>query len=397
LTPLSHAQTPFGRFASRPTLALTASSLSFDASEGTAVPARQPLWRQRLHSVLMSARRVAPVVLPMLLVSLLFLSPAFAAAPRTSQELRALIRERSGQSPIKGASFLRKLLMGVNAKGAIRNSKAGDTRAEMTMFLNGASMALILFVWGAVAQFGAKREEARQNSNMRREVMREKEYRENMYFEAAETILKKLAEPKLKGSVKASLTKQLQEIDPDGRIRAFLEGKADRPDLSKSLEQSRREKDEKRKKSASPLQKKKETKGSSKADLRDEEDDLDEDDGDDEPAPTRKSPPARPSASASPSSSSRSSRGNGVSSGSRASTSKSSAGAGADSMAFKVLNELEDSLIGVLPDAKREQLLEYLKARIDSISDEAKRGGVVNKIAEKLGDDQYWVDYAGKI
>ncbi|KAJ1431267.1 hypothetical protein B484DRAFT_43743 [Ochromonadaceae sp. CCMP2298] len=175
----------------------------------------------------------------MLLVSLLFLSPAFAAAPRTSQELRALIRERSGQSPIKGASFLRKLLMGVNAKGAIRNSKAGDTRAEMTMFLNGASMALILFVWGAVAQFGAKREEARQNSNMRREVMREKEYRENMYFEAAETILKKLAEPKLKGSVKASLTKQLQEIDPDGRIRAFLEGKADRPDLSKSLEQSR--------------------------------------------------------------------------------------------------------------------------------------------------------------
>lgn len=53
-----------------------------------------------------------------------------------------------------------------------------------------------------------------------------------MYFEAVETIVNKLADPKLKGSSRADLTRQLKDLDPDGRIRAFLEGKITRPDLS---------------------------------------------------------------------------------------------------------------------------------------------------------------------
>lgn len=53
-----------------------------------------------------------------------------------------------------------------------------------------------------------------------------------MYFEAVEQILSKLADPKLKGSVRADLSKQLKDLDPDGRIRDFLEGKTTRPSLS---------------------------------------------------------------------------------------------------------------------------------------------------------------------
>ena len=62
---------------------------------------------------------------------------------------------------------------------------------------------------------------------------------QNMYFEAVETILEKLSKPGIKGAAKANLTRQLREIDPDGKIRAFLEGKADRPDLSDEISRSR--------------------------------------------------------------------------------------------------------------------------------------------------------------
>ena len=40
-----------------------------------------------------------------------------------------------------------------------------------------------------------------------------------MYFEAVEQILKKLSDPKIKGSLKANLTKQLKDLDPDEKIR----------------------------------------------------------------------------------------------------------------------------------------------------------------------------------
>ena len=39
-------------------------------------------------------------------------------------------------------------------------------------------MMMILFVWGSVAYLFQKREEAKELSNMRKEVLREKQYRE---------------------------------------------------------------------------------------------------------------------------------------------------------------------------------------------------------------------------
>ena len=53
-----------------------------------------------------------------------------------------------------------------------------------------------------------------------------------MYFEAVQEIQKKLEDPKLKGSTKANLQKQLKELDPDGAIALFLAGNGPRPDIS---------------------------------------------------------------------------------------------------------------------------------------------------------------------
>ena len=64
--------------------------------------------------------------------------------------------------------------------------------------------------------------------HLKRELNRVTEYKENMYFEAVQDILEKLAEPKLKGSQKASLTRQLKDLDPDGVIRKFLEEKGEK-------------------------------------------------------------------------------------------------------------------------------------------------------------------------
>ena len=57
-----------------------------------------------------------------------------------------------------------------------------------------------------------------------------------MYFEAVQEILTRLAEPKLKGSVKASLLKQLKELDPDGVIQRFVQEGGPRPDLSDRID-----------------------------------------------------------------------------------------------------------------------------------------------------------------
>ncbi len=53
-----------------------------------------------------------------------------------------------------------------------------------------------------------------------------------MYFEAVQEIQKRLADPKLKSGTKASLQRQLRELDPEGRVRAFLAGSSsERPDM----------------------------------------------------------------------------------------------------------------------------------------------------------------------
>jgi len=62
-----------------------------------------------------------------------------------------------------------------------------------------------------------------------------------------------------------------------------------------------------------------------------------------------------------------------------------------------VLAELYDSLAGTLTPQLRKVLVEYLKGRIESVSDPKKRQNATAKIAERLGDVDYWVDYASKL
>ena len=62
-----------------------------------------------------------------------------------------------------------------------------------------------------------------------------------------------------------------------------------------------------------------------------------------------------------------------------------------------MLGELYEGLDGVVSDDSRANIVEYLKQRIEGISDPVRREGTIRKIAERLGDDDYWVDYASKL
>lgn len=50
-----------------------------------------------------------------------------------------------------------------------------DTHPNLSI---GVTMLMILFVWGSIAYLFQKREETMELSNMRKEVLREKQYRE---------------------------------------------------------------------------------------------------------------------------------------------------------------------------------------------------------------------------
>jgi len=375
-------------------------------------------------------KKALPVILPLLLIggALLF-NPSFAvAAPTSSREIRDMYFAKQQQNAAgtgvgtaarrmpSTRDILQKIFLGVNASGTYRNSvRAGDTRSGLTMLINGLTMMIILGVWGSIASGIANNQHKRQIANMRREVIREKEYRENMYFEAVETILEKLANPNLKGSAKANLTRQLKDIDPDGKIRDFLEGKAERPDLSDQIDASKKAKAEKKTRGDAPLKRPKKSsskspRSSSSSSRRDtdvEDSDLYDDDDDEEnerqpkrkaaeededkkqqqqqrlskqppqqrkkqaPAPAAPKPPSPPpSSSSSP---------------------------GSSVSVQDLLTELNGSLEGVLPPAQKSKLVSYLENRLVRIKDEQKRAGVMIKIAERLGDDAYWIDYANKI
>jgi hypothetical protein len=62
-----------------------------------------------------------------------------------------------------------------------------------------------------------------------------------------------------------------------------------------------------------------------------------------------------------------------------------------------VLSELDESLQNKLPTTLRQKLLTYLRSRIESLKDPTKRAGTVSKIAERLGDTNYWIDYAARL
>lgn len=75
-------------------------------------------------------------------------------------------------------TLLQKLFFGVNAKGKLGQWRAGDTRTEVSMLINGLSMLAILGVWAVGAYIAQKREESMELRNLKREVLREQEYRE---------------------------------------------------------------------------------------------------------------------------------------------------------------------------------------------------------------------------
>eukprot|EP01035_Chromulina_nebulosa_P034317 gene34317-46034_t len=200
-------------------------------------------------------KRVMPQVLryavPVIAIALVFASItsfphyAFAAAAKkkaiaaSSTAAAATAAEAAKSSPPfikiinKMGKIAQKIIYGVNSKAASRMlKKAGDTRAEISGLINAVTMVITLGAWAAVASVLSRREEASELQRMRKEVLREQEYKENMYFEAVEQIIAKLTDPKLKGSVRADLSKQLKDLDPDGRIRDFLDGKSTRPNLS---------------------------------------------------------------------------------------------------------------------------------------------------------------------
>ena len=168
-----------------------------------------------------------------------------------------------------------------------------------------------------------------------------------MYFEAVADIQDKLAEPNIKGSMKASLMKQLRELDPDGRISKFLNEGGERPDMSDIINKKSSKKNKGVKKSREADKRGIETSKISSAD-DDNEAAFDETIYSDEPYE-------------------------------------------------QLLNTLYESLSGKVDMMTRIRLRDSLRERIERISDRDKRNVTVGKIAEKLGDTEYWVDYARKL
>lgn len=55
-----------------------------------------------------------------------------------------------------------------------------------------------------------------------------------MYFDAVEKVVKLLENPKLKYDKRLKLQAELKSLDPDSRIRKFIQNGGDRPDLEVS-------------------------------------------------------------------------------------------------------------------------------------------------------------------
>jgi len=79
-------------------------------------------------------------------------------------------------------------------------------------------------------------EKAQEWKRFVKEANRDKELRENMFFEAVDDIEKKIANPKLGKKKKAILQSQLKDLDPLGQIRGFLQGNSSRPVLADESE-----------------------------------------------------------------------------------------------------------------------------------------------------------------
>ena len=274
-------------------------------------------------------------------------------------------------------NLMTKILQGANVSGDFRTWKAGDTRTEFAALLNTVSGFAILGFLAFIGYIQHNYREMKMNKAMEKELIKITEYKENMYFEAVQDVMSKLANPKTKGSTKANLQKQLKDLDPDGTIQKFLESgsKEERPDISHIV--NRKSKKSKKTTSKSSSKSKSNTKKPTKNITYDEDEEeiagvRDEPDEDVKPAaksaPVRDEPEedVKPAAKSAP-------------------TYK------------RVLGELYNSLDGVLPEKERAALVSFLESRIESISDSTKQSSTVTKIAERLGDDEYWINYSSKL
>jgi len=370
-------------------------------------------WIARLGPLTATVVRVgkvlAPYLLPFVLVYLLGVPPALAkragkkkgragsAALDAAATATATAAAATATSVVKKKNILRKILEGVNADGGAIIKGAGDTRGDFAAILNAFSSVFILSGLFLFATLIHKQREMKMDRALARELDKVKEYKENMYFEAVQGLLEKLADPKLKGSVKANLQKQLKDLDPDGVIRKFLEEKGERPDISYLTDRKKKKPKSSDKFSAiaergakQQGKGKKSLGGGSKSASKDskaskdedEDEDLGEEDEGEDAEEEKAVPPPAP-----------------VRAPIRA---PSPAPARADDdddvpeQYLVVLNELFDSLDGAMPPKTRKALIELLKSKIDAVSDPAKRDAVVGKIAERLGSVDYWVSYAEK-
>jgi len=208
---------------------------------------------------------------------------------------------------------------------------------------------------GIIAYAKHKQREFSMNSAMKKEVKRVREYKENMYFEAVEEILGKLADPKTKGSTKASLQKQLKELDPDGIIQNYITNGGDRPDIGYILDQKPKKKKTLSSSSSSSKSPKKKSEDKPKPkpkkivnyedddeedsrNSKEEEDEKQEDDEEEKPKPKPKPKPVDNTPKSSPNS---------------------------NSILTSIMKELDDSLVGVIDNSTRSKLIKYLTNRVE--------------------------------
>ena len=273
------------------------------------------------------------------------------------------------------------LVLRGSAKGI--QTSAGDSGSGLKALLNTAGQ---LFMLGALfmgAFFVQKQQEFAQIKGYNNELEKLIEYKENMYFEAVEEILNKLNGGKLKGSIKANLNRQLKDLDPDGSIQEFITDRGARPDLTDRLDFNKKPKTKGGKKKTRNMKKKKKNSGSNSSSIQESENSKKKTPvnyyGDNDEGNFRSNDNSRGSSSS----------GNDSSSSSRSSSSSEDGD--------RLWRELYASLAHNLSSESRKKLVTYLKNRMDTLSSEQKRETAMVKIAQRLGDVDYWMNYAQKL
>lgn len=351
-------------------------------------------------------------------VSLILRSPVAAFA-------RDAVSSTTKQGRTGGSktSFFKKVLEGANVSGSFKNWQVGDTRTEFAALLNSISGLLILGGLGFLAWLAHQQREFRMNMAMRGELQKITEYKENMYFEAVQDILNKLADPKTKGSTKANLTSELRGLDPEGVIQAFLKQGGERPDISHMINKKNNKKKPSKKapkrggggsdkNSASSSMKRKAV--SDDSDYRDDDneeaeeelrrknrrnEEKEEEEAEAEENEKRENARERERMNRNLDERTSSTPKKSISNSFKSTPApiEPPPTPKAKSNTDVLFTELDDSLQQVLTAQQRSTLISYLKRRLQGIADPAKRENALDKIAERLGDKAYWIEYAKKL